>query len=86
RRTDILAYNPLASALFGDWDRMPARERNWARLVFLRPDYRELFVEWDGKASDIVGYLRMDAGRHTDDPLLASLVGELSVKSETFRR
>ncbi|MFK0114627.1 helix-turn-helix domain-containing protein [Streptomyces sp. NPDC090994] len=86
RRTDVLAYNPLASALFGDWDRMPALERNWARLVFLRPDYRELFVEWDGKASDIVGYLRMDAGCHTDDPLLASLVGELSMKSATFRR
>ncbi|MEU4655253.1 helix-turn-helix transcriptional regulator [Streptomyces sp. NPDC023723] len=86
RRTDVLAYNGLASALFGDWDRMPARERNWARLVFLRPDYRELFVEWESKASDIVGYLRMDAGCHPDDPQLAALVGELSVKSETFRR
>ncbi|WP_320783873.1 helix-turn-helix transcriptional regulator [Streptomyces sp. CRN 30] len=86
RRTDVLAWNGMAAALFGDWGRLPARERNWARLVFLRPDYRELFTEWDQKAADIVGYLRMDAGCHADDPELAALVGELSVKSEEFRR
>ncbi|MFJ8462764.1 helix-turn-helix domain-containing protein [Streptomyces swartbergensis] len=86
RRSDILAWNRMAAALFGDWAELPAPERNWARLVFLRPDYRELFVEWDQKASDIVGFLRMDAGCHPDDPKLSALVGELSVKSEEFRR
>ncbi|MFH8895310.1 helix-turn-helix domain-containing protein [Streptomyces coeruleorubidus] len=86
RRSDILAWNRMAAALFGDWAELPAPERNWARLVFLRPDYRELFVEWDQKAADIVGLLRMDAGCHPDDPKLSALVGELSVKSEEFRR
>ncbi|MEG3630598.1 helix-turn-helix transcriptional regulator [Streptomyces poriticola] len=86
RRSDILAWNRMAAALFGDWGRLPAQERNWARLVFLNPDYRELFVDWDRKASDMVSYLRMDAGCHPDDPRLSSLVGELSVKSEEFRR
>ena len=86
RRSDILAWNRMAAALFGDWAELPAQERNWARLVFLRPQYRELFVEWDRKASDIVSHLRMDAGCHPDDPRLSGLVGELSVKSEEFRR
>ncbi|MFI6205796.1 helix-turn-helix domain-containing protein [Streptomyces sp. NPDC051041] len=86
RRSDILAWNRMAAAVFGDWAELPARERNWARLVFLRPEYRELYVEWDRKASDMVSYLRMDAGRHPDDPRLSALVGELSVKSEEFRR
>ncbi|WP_221347722.1 helix-turn-helix transcriptional regulator [Streptomyces beigongshangae] len=86
RRSDVLAWNRMAAAVFGDWSRMPAQERNWARMVFLRPEYRELFVEWEQKASDIVSYLRMDAGCHPDDPRLSSLVGELSVKSEEFRR
>ncbi|CAL9477977.1 hypothetical protein SUDANB1_02964 [Streptomyces sp. enrichment culture] len=86
RRSDILAWNRMAAALFGDWAEQPAQERNWARMVFLRPEYRELFVEWDQKAADIVGYLRMDAGCHPDDPQLSALVGELSVKSEEFRR
>ncbi|MDC0771341.1 helix-turn-helix domain-containing protein [Streptomyces sp. HD] len=86
RRADILAWNRMAAAVFGDWSELPVQERNWARLVFLKPEYRDLFVEWDQKASDMVSYLRMDAGCHPDDPRLSALVGELSVKSEEFRR
>ncbi|MEV6289049.1 helix-turn-helix domain-containing protein [Streptomyces sp. NPDC004059] len=86
RRSEILAWNRMASAVFGDWAELPAGERNWARLVFLRPDYRELFIDWEQKAIDIVCALRMDAGCHPDDPKLSALVGELSVKSEEFRR
>jgi transcriptional regulator with XRE-family HTH domain len=85
RRSDILAWNRMAAAVFGDWSELPPQERNWARLVFLRPEYRDLYVEWDQKASDMVSYLRMDAGCHPDDPRLSALVGELSVKSEEFR-
>jgi len=86
RRSDILVWNRMAAAVFGDWSELPPQERNWARLVFLRPEYRDLFMEWDQKAYDMVSFLRMDAGCHPDDPRLAALVGELSVKSEDFRR
>ncbi|MFF4587016.1 helix-turn-helix domain-containing protein [Streptomyces sp. NPDC001388] len=86
RRAEILAWNPMAAALFGDWAQLPAAERNWARLVFLNPGYRDLFVDWEQKAIDIVCALRMDAGCYPDDPRLSALVGELSVKSEDFRR
>ncbi|KOV50599.1 XRE family transcriptional regulator [Streptomyces sp. AS58] len=86
RRSDVLAWNRMASALFGDWGELPERERNWARMVFLKPEYQDLFVEWEQKAVDIVCQLRMEAGCHPDDPRLAALVGELSVKSEDFRR
>jgi transcriptional regulator with XRE-family HTH domain len=86
RRSDILAWNRMAAAVFGDLSELPAQERNWARLVFLRPEYRDLIVDWEQKAIDIVCQLRMDAGSHPDDPRLSALVGELSVKSEEFRR
>lgn len=86
RRAEILAWNRMAAAVFGDWGELPPTERNWARLVFLRPDYQDLFVDWEQKAIDIVCALRMDAGCYPDDPRLAALVGELSVKSEDFRR
>ncbi|MET7898572.1 helix-turn-helix transcriptional regulator [Streptomyces mirabilis] len=86
RRSDILAWNRMAAAVFGDWAELPAHERNWARLVFLRPQYRDLFVDWEHKANDVVSQLRMDAGSHPNDPRLSALVGELSVKSEEFRR
>lgn len=86
RCSHILAWNSMAEALFGDWGALSPHERNWARLVFLRPDYRELFADWEAKAADIVGFLRLDAGQHPDDPELAALIGELSMKSERFRR
>ncbi len=85
-RSDVLAWNAMAAAVFGDWGALPPGERNWARLVFLSPAYRDLFVNWDSKASDMVSYLRLYAGCHPDDPELSALVGELSVKSDEFRR
>ncbi|MFH8884503.1 helix-turn-helix domain-containing protein [Streptomyces californicus] len=85
-RSDILAWNPMAAAVFGDWGALPPGERNWALLVFLSPAYRDLFVNWDSKASDMVSYLRLYAGCHPEDPELSALVGELSVKSDEFRR
>lgn len=48
-RSEILAWNRMAAALFGDWSELPPRERNWARLVFLNPAYRDLFLEWDSR-------------------------------------
>ncbi|MFJ8333598.1 helix-turn-helix domain-containing protein [Streptomyces sp. NPDC094437] len=86
RRCDILAWNRMAAAVFGDFGELPPQDRNWARLVFLKPEYRDLYLDWDQKATDVVSYLRMDAGCHPDDSRLSALVGELSVKSEEFRR
>ncbi|MFE6484234.1 helix-turn-helix transcriptional regulator [Streptomyces sp. NPDC057757] len=86
RRTDVLVWNQMAAAVFGDWSEVPPQDRNWARMVFLKPEYQELFVEWEQKAIDIVCMLRMEAGCYPDDPRLSALVGELSVKSEEFRR
>ena len=57
-----------------------------ARLVFLDDASRDLYPDWEGKARDTVSNLRLDAGRHPDDPRLATLVGELSLGSADFRR
>ncbi|WP_055493356.1 helix-turn-helix transcriptional regulator [Streptomyces sp. TP-A0356] len=86
RRAEILAWNRMAAAVFGDWSQLPQQERNWARMVFLRPEYHDLFVDWEQKAIDIVCQLRYEAGCHPDDQRLSSLVGQLSVKSQEFRR
>ncbi|SDK40439.1 helix-turn-helix domain-containing protein [Streptomyces indicus] len=87
RRTDILAWNRAAAALFGDFASWPAEDRNWSRMIFLNQQIRDLFRKnLDQKSADVVSYLRMDAGCHPDDPELSALVGQLSVKSEEFRR
>jgi hypothetical protein len=54
--------------------------------MFLDENARSLYVDWETVAAEIVAILRLDAGRHPDDPDLSALVGELSVKSEHFRR
>ncbi|TVT52692.1 helix-turn-helix domain-containing protein [Amycolatopsis rhizosphaerae] len=83
RRMDILAWNALADAVIG----FSALERpNAARHTFLHPEARELYLEWDAVAAETVAYLRLDAGRYPDDPQLCALVGELSMRSEPFRR
>ncbi|MFC5721673.1 helix-turn-helix transcriptional regulator [Streptomyces gamaensis] len=84
-RLDIIAWNRLARALLGDFPAMSPQQRNMAWQLFLRPETRELYVDWAGKAADVVALLRLYAGRCPDDPRLAALVGELSVKSEEFR-
>lgn len=85
RRSDILAWNPLADALYGFGD-LPPEDRNSARHTFLRPESRTFYRDWPTVAADMVAFLRLDAGRYPDDARVAALVGELSVKDETFRK
>ncbi|WP_327072597.1 helix-turn-helix transcriptional regulator [Kitasatospora purpeofusca] len=86
RRLDVLAWNRLGNSVIGDVAALPPERRNLAWQVFFEPGARELYLDWEGKAADLVGMLRLDAGRDPDDPRLTSLIGELSVKSEDFRR
>ncbi|WP_433379669.1 helix-turn-helix transcriptional regulator [Actinoplanes sp. CA-142083] len=86
RRTDVLAWNPLGAALITDFRALPPRERNFARLILLDEHLGALFPERRRKGRDIVAFLQLDAGRHPHDPLLAELVGELTLHSELFRQ
>jgi hypothetical protein len=89
RRTDVLAWNTLGHALLaGHLDFHspddPARRPNMTRILFLDPHCRELYTDWQRKARAVVGNLRITVGRHPQDPLLAELIGELTMKSPEF--
>ncbi|WP_040795172.1 helix-turn-helix domain-containing protein [Nocardia higoensis] len=86
RRTDVLAANRMARALFTDFERMPPRERNYARWILLSEQARALFLDWELQARNAVENLRFDAGRTPDDPETQKLVGELSLASPEFRQ
>ncbi|MEU7551223.1 helix-turn-helix transcriptional regulator [Streptomyces sp. NPDC044571] len=86
RRQDVIGWNRLAVAVFGDFGALPPQERNLVRLVFLDPATSALYAEWECRACEVVSNLRMYAGRHPEDEQLPALVGELSVKNEEFRR
>ncbi|TCC35419.1 helix-turn-helix transcriptional regulator [Kribbella speibonae] len=84
-RTDILAANDLAIALYGDIldrDRMPL---NLANFLFLDQRAPAFFLDWETVADDSVAALRAEAGRNPHDKSLTDLVGALATRSDEFR-
>ncbi|MEU9078047.1 helix-turn-helix transcriptional regulator [Kitasatospora sp. NPDC048538] len=81
-RLDALAGNRLAGLLFG----RPMPGLNIARHIFLDEAEHGLYADWENCTLDVVGHLRLAVGKYPDDPRLASLVGELAMGSERFRR
>lgn len=79
-RLDVLAGNRLARLLYS----LPVQDLNIARHIFLQES--ELYGEWEKCTLDVVGHLRLAAGKFPEDPRLASLIGELAMGSERFRR
>lgn len=86
RHMDILAWNVLAAALLTDFERVPEKKRNYARLVFTDPGFREICLDWRTIARSCVAQLRVAAAECPGDPGVTALVGELSVADADFRR
>jgi transcriptional regulator with XRE-family HTH domain len=82
RCMDVLAANRLAGALHPTC----ARGGNMVRMAFLDPSAIERMPELAQIRQDTVAALRASIGPDLDDPALTDLVGELSLKSEEFRR
>ncbi|MEU6354473.1 helix-turn-helix transcriptional regulator [Streptomyces sp. NPDC047072] len=82
---DVLAWNALADAL-GGFSRMAPARRNTALQLFLDPEGHEIYPDWAAIAAQTVAHLRLGAGAHPEDRRLREVVGELSLKSEDFRR
>jgi transcriptional regulator with XRE-family HTH domain len=83
---NLLATNALGRAFYtpvvGDGGRQP----NLARFQFLDPASRDFYPDWDLFAEMCVGVMRAEAGRDPHDRGLQDLIGELSTRSDTFRR
>lgn len=85
-RHDIVAMNPLARALYSPVLADGRRPANTTRFVYLDPAAPDFFVDYDRIANDAAAMLRLEAGRNPHDKALIALVGELSTRSELFRR
>ncbi|WP_432826806.1 helix-turn-helix transcriptional regulator [Dactylosporangium sp. CA-092794] len=84
---EVLAWNPLAAALFEDFSAVPRRERNLIRRYFRHPDpaqrhYGVTSTEDFGRYA--AGRLRTAAARYPDDPEIRALVRELLRHSQEF--
>jgi transcriptional regulator with XRE-family HTH domain len=85
-RLDVLAANDLGAALYSPMYTDPARPANTARFVFLDTHATDFFRDYDKAANDTVALLRAEAGRDPHDRDLSALIGQLSTRSEEFRR
>ncbi|HEX3781642.1 MAG TPA: helix-turn-helix transcriptional regulator [Pseudonocardiaceae bacterium] len=86
RAMNLLAWNRLAGLIFEAVTEKPAEARNMARFVFLDEAAKSVFIDWPEIARTTTAYLRLNTGRKPNDSQLTTLVGELSIKSEEFRR
>jgi len=80
RAYDILAGNALAYALFEGFQQGP----NLMRKVFLDPDARSFYPDWDLVARNTVAGFRVLQGRTPHDPRIRELIAELSRRSPEF--
>jgi hypothetical protein len=58
------------------------RHRSFLWMIFLDPEFRSRFVEWESVAREAVAYLHASAPHESR---LANLVGELSLSDTEFR-
>ncbi|MHA7285983.1 MmyB family transcriptional regulator [Arthrobacter sp. MDT3-44] len=59
---------------------------NAARFILLDPRAQTFYRKWEAQTRQIVAVLRAEAGRSPYDRHLSDLVGELSTRSDLFRR
>ncbi|MET0782713.1 MAG: helix-turn-helix transcriptional regulator [Leifsonia flava] len=85
-RLDAVATNVLGRALFSEMLDGAQPPVNAARFVFLDPRAQTFYRDWEADTRQIVAILRAEAGRSPYDRQLSDLVGELSTRSDLFRR
>lgn len=85
-RLDVLASNRAARILLTDFDARPIADRNIARWLFLDPQTRTRYPQWEQVAAPTVAALRANRDPRAPDEALERLVEELSAASAEFAR
>jgi transcriptional regulator with XRE-family HTH domain len=80
RAYDVLAGNPLAYALFDGFKQGP----NLLMKIFLDPDARSFYPDWEEVARYTVAGFRLLQGRTPDDQRILEVTAELSRHSPDF--
>ena len=81
RYFDVLASNDLARALSPAFD----VGRNQMKDLFLNPEERASYSDWEGITECFVASLRQAIGTDVQDPRFIALTGELTLASPRFR-
>jgi transcriptional regulator with XRE-family HTH domain len=85
-RWDILAWNPLNTAIYRDYGAMPVEERNLLEILLTRPVRHLSASQMEDMAQRLCARLRYDYSRFPDDPKFEALIRRLSASSPLFNR
>ncbi|WP_207400543.1 helix-turn-helix domain-containing protein [Actinomadura roseirufa] len=85
--TQIVGWNRLAVAVFGDFPALPENRRTLSHLLFTEPYQRELHrTGWERAAREHVAHLRVLLGRYRGDSALAAHIDLMRELSADFAR
>jgi transcriptional regulator with XRE-family HTH domain len=84
-RSDIVAMNALARALYSGLVAGSTGPWNQARYIHLDPSARSFYRDWDEMASLSAAMLNAAAATNPYDIDLSNLIGELATQSDDFR-
>ncbi|MET8777350.1 helix-turn-helix transcriptional regulator [Nocardia sp. NPDC004654] len=87
RHTQIVGWNDLAVAVFGDFPALPEDRRTLSHLLFTEPYLRDLHgADWSRVAHEHVAHLRVLLGRHRGDRDLSAHIERMRSLSPDFAR
>ncbi|MFE7799799.1 helix-turn-helix domain-containing protein [Nocardia sp. NPDC057440] len=85
RHTQIVGWNQLAVAVFGDFPALPENRRTLSHMLFTEPYLRELHGSgWPRAARAQVAHLRVLLGRYRGDPGLTAHIDHMRDLSAEF--
>ncbi|TPN42557.1 helix-turn-helix transcriptional regulator [Mesorhizobium sp. B1-1-6] len=85
RRWDVLAWNPAAVAVFGDYGLLEGDARNIVHMVFTSPQHRRLLVDWEELARVVLASFRAESAKYVGDPDFDRLIALMMRSSPEFR-
>jgi hypothetical protein len=86
QRLNIVAWNKVASMIYGKYETMSTRERNTVWRTFTSPYVRQVLQEtWETQARHRLAQFRASYGKFVGDPWWMELIEELNQVSAEFR-
>jgi hypothetical protein len=86
RHTQLVGWNRLAVAVFGDFPALPEDRRTMSHLLFTEPHLRLHRAGWERAAREHVAHLRVLLGRYRGDAGLAAHINHMRNLSADFAR
>lgn len=83
-KMNVLAWNGLASVVFGPFETAEPYGRNMIWRMFMVPACRTLFIGWESLAFSMLGFFRTLYTRHIEDQWYQEFIAKLKDGSPEF--